>query len=69
MSRASVEAIRRERGAGISEVVNDLVRRGLAPTTATTPFRQDVSRMGPPALALDDVAGLLDALDGDDRRS
>lgn len=66
---AAVEQVRRRRGSGISEVVNDLLRRGLARDEPATPFRQRASDMGVPRVDLDDVAGLLDALDGDDRRS
>lgn len=65
----AVERVRRERGVGVSEAVNDLVRAGLAaqPGKATA-FRQATSRMGPPLIPLDDVQGALDALEGDSRR-
>ncbi len=66
---AAVQELRRRRGGGISEVVNELVRRGLADRERGGPFRQRSSAMGLPARSLDDVAGLLDALEGDDRRS
>lgn len=66
---AAVDELRRREGRGISEVVNDLVRRGLAPDRSRAVFRQRSSDMGAPRLAIDDVAGLLDALEGDDRRS
>lgn len=66
---AAVEQVRRRRGRGISEVVNDLLRQGLAHDAPPAPFQQRVSDMGSPQLDLDDVAGLLDALEGDDRRS
>lgn len=65
----AVEQLRRRGGQGISEVVNDLLRRGLAQEPSSPPFRQESSDLGLPLLALDDVAGLLDALEGDDRRS
>ncbi|MDP9408239.1 MAG: ribbon-helix-helix protein, CopG family [Actinomycetota bacterium] len=65
---AAVERLRRERGVGVSEVVNDLLRRGLQVTRPTEPFRQVRTRMGRPSLPLDDVSGLLDTLEGDDRR-
>ena len=65
---AAVERLRRERGVGISEVVNDLVRRGLQVTGPTEQFRQVRTPMGRPSLPLDDVSGLLDTLEGDDRR-
>jgi hypothetical protein len=66
---AAVEERRRRRGVGISEVINELVRRGLSAPDAGERFRQRTSDMGPPRMTLDDVAGLLDMLEGDDRRS
>lgn len=66
---AAVDQLRRRRGSGISEVVNDLLRRGLASDQPEAAFRQRVSDMGAPRLDLDDVSGLLDALESDDRRS
>lgn len=66
---AAVEALRKRQGRGISEVVNDVLRRGLAQQSPAATFRQRSSDMGTPRLAIDDVAGLLDALEGDDRRS
>ncbi len=66
---AAVEQVRRRRGSGISEVVNDLLRQGLAHEQPPVRFQQRVSDMGAPRLDLDDVSGLLDALEGDDRRS
>ncbi len=66
---AAVDELRRRDGSGISEVVNDLLRQGLAQDQPAKRFQQRVSDMGAPRLDLDDVAGLLDALEGDDRRS
>ena len=65
---AAVEKLRRERGSGVSEAVNELVRRGLAAEATRRRFRQRTSAMGPARLGLDDVGGLLDALDGPDAR-
>lgn len=66
---AAVARMRRERGVGVSEAVNDLVRAGLVarPDTGAT-FRQATSRMGTPRIPLDDVPTALDALEGDGRR-
>ena len=61
---AAAEQLQRERGLGISEAINELVRRGLAVTAPATPFRQQTSAMGEAALPIDDIAGLLEALDG-----
>lgn len=66
---AAVDAERRRRVVGVSEVVNELVRAGLARRSATAPFRQLTSPMGVPRMPVDDVAGLLEALEGDDHRS
>lgn len=67
---AAVEQLRRTRGSGVSEVVNELLRKGLrTDRQRRQPFRQRTSDMGTPRLPLDDVAGLLDILEGDDRRS
>jgi hypothetical protein len=66
---AAVEELRRRDGRGISDVVNDMLRRGLAQGPPRAAFRQHSSNMGSPLLALDDVSGLLDALEGDGRRS
>jgi len=65
---AAVEQFKRERGTGVSEAVNELVRRGLSRQSAPARFRQRTSDMGLPAVPLDDVAGLLDALDGPSSR-
>lgn len=65
----AVDELRRGAGRGISEIVNDLLRRGLAHEQPRESFRQRTSDMGSPQLALDDLSGLLDTLDGDDRRS
>jgi hypothetical protein len=63
---AAVEALRRKRGAGISDAVNELVRRGMQPPRAR--FTQRSSDMGPALLPIDDVAGVLEALDGPSAR-
>ncbi len=61
---AAVARLQRERGRGVSDAVNELIRRGLTSPDRRKPFRQAASPMGEPMLPLDDVAGLLDALDG-----
>ena len=60
----AVEQLRRERGTGVSDAVNELVRRGLARPVAASRFQQRTSDMGTPALALDDIGGLLEVLEG-----
>lgn len=63
----AVEQLRRERGVGVSEAVNELIRRGLLPRPSAPPFRQRTARLG---LRIDvsNVADALEALDGADAR-
>lgn len=61
---AAVARLQRERGRGVSDAVNELIRRGLTSPDSRRPFRQMSSAMGEPLLPLDDVAGLLDVLGG-----
>lgn len=63
---AAVEEFRRERGAGVSDAVNELVRRGLRASKRPEHFRQQTTRLGTARLPLDDVKGLLEVLDGPD---
>ncbi len=60
---AAVVRLQRERGRGVSDAVNELIRRGLTKPAGPKRFRQASSAMGEPLLPLDDVGGLLDALD------
>lgn len=60
---AAVERLQREHGRGVSDAVNELIRRGLAAPRTQEPFRQTTSAMGEPSLPLDDVAALLEVLD------
>lgn len=59
-----VEQLRRERGLGVSQAVNELIRRGLLPRPESPQFRQrtrglglriDVSNV---AVALEDLEGI-----------
>jgi hypothetical protein len=63
----AIEAARRERGIGVSEAVNELIRQGLLPRPETAPFRQSTRRLG---LRVDvtNVAEALDLLEGSDAR-
>lgn len=60
---AAVDQLRRDTGMGLSEVVNELIRRGLLPQQARAPFRQRTHRLG---LRIDvsNVAEALDVLEG-----
>ncbi|MEX0984778.1 MAG: CopG family transcriptional regulator [Actinomycetota bacterium] len=65
---AALERLRRARHAGISQVVNDLVRAGLTAERQTRqPFTQSTSEIG---LRIDvtDVAEALEFLEGPDHR-
>ena len=64
----AVERRRRERGSGVSEVVNDLIRRGLAqPEAPPTPFRQRTSEMHA-RLDVTNMGEVLDSIEGPEAR-
>lgn len=69
---AKLEAERARRGATFKEIVNATLRRGLEappPEELATPFQIEARPMGLRAgVQLDDIAGLLDTLDGPTRR-
>ena len=60
---AAVDRIRRERGVGVSEAINLLVRAGLTVKNSRKPFRQRSVRMGM-KLDVTNVAEALELLDG-----
>lgn len=62
-TRAAIEGLRRTRGVGLSEAVNELIRRGLLTEAASPAFRQRTRRLG---LKIDvsNVADAIEALDG-----
>lgn len=64
----AIERLRREEGFGVSEAVNELIRRGLLPAKQPTRFRQQSHALG---LKIDvsNVAEALDVLEGAERRS
>ncbi|MDA8070151.1 MAG: CopG family transcriptional regulator [Actinomycetota bacterium] len=55
----AIEALRREHGLGLSEAVNELIRRGLVARPAHPPFRQRTASLG---LRVD-VSSVADALE------
>lgn len=63
----AVERLRRDEGLGLSEAVNELIRRGLLPSRRPGRFRQ---RTAPLGLRIDvsNVAEALENLDGPDQR-
>ena len=63
----AIEELRRAEGLGLSEAVNELVRRGLMPRRSTNRFEQRTHPMG---LTIDvsNVAEAIDLLEGPDAR-
>lgn len=59
---AAIEQLRRERGMGVSEAVNELVRRGLTVRPERKPFVQKTSPIG---LRIDvtDVWGAIEQIE------
>jgi hypothetical protein len=62
---AAVGRIRRERGVGVSEAVNDLARAGLTVKPATSPFRQRTAKLS----LVVDVSNIAETLEQLDRVS
>jgi hypothetical protein len=60
---AAVDVLRREAGLGVSEAVNELIRRGLAATAPQTEFRQRTHPLGI-RIDVSNVAEALEILDG-----
>lgn len=60
---AEVERLRRERSAGVSAVVNELIRRGLAAPPERARFVQTTSPMGA-RMDVSNVAEVLETIDG-----
>lgn len=63
----AIESLRKEQGLGVSEAVNELIRRGLLVRPPAKQFRQATRRLG---LMVDvsNVAEALDLLEGSDSR-
>lgn len=59
----AIEAVRRERGLGLSEAVNELIRRGLLAQPVQAPFRQRTAPLGV-MVDISSVADALEVLDG-----
>lgn len=64
---AAVERLRRERGMGLSEALNELARAGLAAKQPRRPFRQKTHRMGA-RIDLTNIAEALELLEGPSHR-
>jgi hypothetical protein len=63
----AVAALRRERGIGVSEAVNELIRRALLPRPSHAPFRQATHRLGV-RIDVSNVAEALETLEGSHAR-
>ena len=64
----AIEQLQRERGSGVSDVVNDLVRRGLARHDQPRQrFEQETSAMQA-RLDVTNIGDVLDTVDGPDTR-
>ncbi len=63
----AVDALRRDQGMGVSEAVNELIRRGLVPRAPAAAFRQETRHLG---LRIDvaNVAAALELLEGVEAR-
>jgi len=60
---AAVEQARRERGLGLSEAVNDLVRAGLLPREPRQPFRQKTHDLGA-GIDYSNIGDAIEVLEG-----
>ncbi len=64
---AAVERLRRERGLGLSEALNELARAGLAAKPSRRAFRQKTHPMGA-RIDVSNVAEALELLEGPSHR-
>lgn len=62
---AAVEKARRERGLGLSEAVNDLVRAGLVPHEPRSPVDPPSYEMGPARIDYANIGEVLELLDAE----
>ena len=64
---AAIDQLRRDKGLGLSEAVNELVRAGIQPPVRRDTFTQTTANLG---LRMDvtNIGDVLDVLDADDRR-
>lgn len=63
---AAVEKARRERGVGLSEAVNDLVRAGLVPHEPRQPVDPPSYEMGPARIDYSNIGEVLELLDAEE---
>lgn len=60
---AAVDQLRRDKGMGVSEAVNELIRRGLLPRRDPSGFVQKTHRLGL-KIDISNVAEALEVLEG-----
>ena len=60
-----LERLQKERGVGLSDVVNDAVRNASAPQAKRKLFVQTTSDMGVPFMPIDNIGEVLDVLEED----
>jgi hypothetical protein len=58
-----LDGLQRERGQGLSEVLNDIVRSGVTAPARRPRFVQRTTDLGAPTVPLDCTGGLLEFLD------
>ena len=63
----AVQALREEKGRGVSEAVNELIRRGMLAEPAPEPFVARTRRLGI-RIDVSNVADALDLLEGPNAR-
>ena len=61
---AALERVRRERGLGLSEAVNDLIRKGLHYEPPRKRFVQKSHDLGPALIDYTNIGKALEELDG-----
>jgi hypothetical protein len=64
---AAVEQLRRDEGLGVSDAVNELIRRGMLPRPEPVPYQQRTERLGI-RIDVSNVAEALEVLDGPEAR-
>jgi len=64
---AALDELRRSRGLGVSEAINELIRRGLLAREASPPFHQRTARLGA-KIDVSNIAEVLETLEGPDAR-
>jgi hypothetical protein len=65
---AAIEHVRRARGIGLSEAVNELIRKGLLYLPSPEVFVQESYDMGPALVDITNVAEALAQAEGEDWR-